>query len=336
MCKYINIFIYFIISIMEKILNNSEEVGRNAILSKNMQNFKKLLSICKECSKILMLCGEEMFENLGNTYQPLFQSYTETYSERNPDNEEDFNKVCIDIQNFLIEVSKIFDEKVKPEEKWKNQVIDWFVKEVFKLNDLFCDLNKKIREQEEGSILYSLYEKNDHFSGLNAVETYNITKDLYSAEWDNKRLWIFVYYSLLKMVDEEYRSLLGDVDEKKILKKEEFEEKIKNLFIGDFLGVKTYNSFCDNYDILKNKQIKLSEMKQKIGEMFDKEWNLKSGLYFRNLYMKNLKSFLDVYPCDSISYVVWEKVPDWLSQKYSQIKNVTRRAVKWLFGKKND
>ena len=299
---------------MRETLNSSEEKKLN--LFEKIQNLREVLDICKSCSEIsdlLMMYDESWrkensidwkLRRLGNKYQQLFDSY----AKKDIDNEEDFNERYENIQKFLIELSNIFDEKVNPAKRWNNQMVDWFFKKVFKLNDSFYELNREINDQRgvaRDTSRWS-FEDYDYNIRLGTAEIYrNMVKNLDFIKEDNKYLWIFVYYSLLKLMDEEFKKLLGTLDEKKIPTEEEFKEVYDSLFISDFIKISdvkkmnvhkitTYKDFCDNYDILKNKQRELCEMKQEVDKMFDKNWNLISNAELNGLHMKKLNSFLKV------------------------------------------
>ena len=79
--------------------------------------------------------------------------------------------------------------------------------------------------------------------------------------------------------DEAYEAAKEDIesivkDFKKLLIKinaKNFEEKSKNLFIMDSLNIKSYEDFCDKYDILKKRQKDLLDLEKEIDEYFDEE-----------------------------------------------------------------
>lgn len=279
--------------------------GKKLKLSENVQNLRNVLDICKGCpefSNLLVLEDEERLKgdasisgklrNLGEEYQRIF----DFYNEKDPNNKKDFNELYKNLQSFLVELAKIFDEKVKPEGKWKNKMLDWFVREMFKLDSSFYELNRGINDQKDVAFSLSHWMHEDDYSTkFNVAEMYNtVVKDFDLIKEDNKRLGIMVYYSLLKLMDEEFIKLLGKSDENKIPTEKEFGELSKNLFILDFINVKTYKDFCNKYAILKNKQRDLLDMKGLINEYFDEEKELKSDADLKKLHMKNLKSFLNV------------------------------------------
>ena len=312
---------------MRETLNSSE--GRKMNLNENIQNLRNVLGICKSCiisSPLLTLkdegringngslSGRLMALALGNKYKDLFSS-----GEMNPNDEEEFNERYMKVQKFLIELGKIFDEMVVPGSKWKNPIVDWFVKEMFRLNDSFYGLNRDIKEQTPSGISLNdwSYDDHDYIARFSFAEMYEtIIRDLDALKESNKHLWIILYYPLLKLMDEEFKKLLGALEEKKIPTEEEFKEWSKNLFIVDFFNIKTYEDFCINYNYLKKKQKELFDMKQQVEKYFDENWDLKSDVNFGALHMENLGSFLRV---PSIEKGI----------------NRTKHKIRKVFGKKN-
>ena len=124
----------------------------------------------------------------------------------------------MNIQNFLVELGKIFDEMVVPGSKWKNPIVDWFVDEMFRLNDSFYELNSGINGQKSTALFgfcWLFDDDVDSYAKFSTAEIYEkIIKDFDSKKEGNKRLWIVVYYSLLKLINKELEMLLGKVPEK--------------------------------------------------------------------------------------------------------------------------
>ena len=330
----------------------------------NVQNLGEILNICKKCPSILDLLFlkdverwktssiDAKLRELGNTYHPLFSSY----QEEKFDDEDKFNEMYKNVQNFLVELGKIFDEKVNAGEKWRNAMVDWFVKEMFKLNDSFYELNRDINAQKDAAFHQSTksYEDYGYSSVFSVAEIYNtMIKDFNFMKEGNKNLWLMMYRNLLWLINKELEMLLGgDIEKnenlengniedykneinkndnniseaeekifgiireelnrlyskKEIVSKEDiesivkdfkkllikinaknFEEKSKNLFIMDFLNIKSYEDFCDKYDILKRRQKDLLDLEKEIDEYFDEKWNLKSDVKIGNLHMEKLE-----------------------------------------------
>lgn len=295
---------------MRETLNPSE--GRKMNLNENIQNLRDVLDICKSCiisSPLLTLKDEGRIKGdgslsrklmdlaLGNKYEDLFSS-----GEINPNNEKEFNERYKKVQNFLMELGKIFDEMVVPGSKGKNPIVDWFVKEMFRLNDSFCELNRAINYQENAAFHVSAglnwdldYDCN-YNTNFSVPETYNgvISKFRIQKE-GNKRLWINVYRPLLELLDKELEVLLGKSwEESNPLSEGDFKKVSKDLFIMDYLNIRSYRDFCKKYGILKDKQKTLSELKQKIDKIFMERWDLKSDLNVGVLHMNDLESFLKV------------------------------------------
>lgn len=214
---------------------NSPE-KKNILSPRNVQNLREILNICKKCPSILDLLFlkdverwktgsiDEKLTKLGNTYHPLFSSY----QEEKFDDEDKFNEMYKNVQDFLVELGKIFDEKVNAGEKWKNEMVDWFVKEMFKLNDSFYELNRDINAQKDAVFHQSnkSYEDYGYNSVFSVAEIYNtIIKDFNLTKENNKRLWIMMYRNLLWLINKELEILLGgDIEKNENLENGDIED----------------------------------------------------------------------------------------------------------------
>lgn len=289
---------------MRETFDPSKEKG--IILPENLQNFRNLLDICwksSELSRLIALRDEEKMKGknsltgklgpLGNKYQHIF----DVYSKRNP-NKEEINEWLMNIQNFLIEFSKIIDEMVIPANKWKNDIVDWFVKKAFEINDSFYELNRNIKKQK-----YAAFSQNNWLSGddystkFSVAEMYNtVVKDYDVIKDDNKKLWIFVYRSLLKLTNKELKVLLGEVWEKKeILSEKDFEEILVNLksSFNDTLEEKAVLSKWDFGDLSK-------EFKRLLAKKADEKFKKISEKLFVMDYL-NIVSYEDF--CKKYDYL---------------------------------
>ena len=210
--------------IMRESPNLSE--NRNVVSPGKIKNLKRVLDICEkipEISDLLKLQDKEKrktsgigakLTKIGNDYYIKFKSY----KEEDFVDEKKFNEIYMAVQKFLAKLSKIFNEKVKAGEKWNNDMVDWFVKEIFKLNDSFCELNKKINDKKKvlsKEPWWLLYGWFNHGVNLSVLGTNNINNNYDFMKNDNKRLWIIVYRPLLKLINEELEILLGKISEKK-------------------------------------------------------------------------------------------------------------------------
>lgn len=294
-------------SSMWEALNSSME--KNFNLLESTQNLRRILGICKSCiisSPLLTskdekeVDGKDSLSGRLKTLEKDYQDIFDPNSEIDPNNEEEFNKYWKKIQSFFVDLGKIFDEMVVPGNKWKDQIVDWFVKEMFKLNDSFYKLNGDIKEKIALSSYLNDWSYDDEYDYIAIARSVfaemdeNMNRDFDVVKESNKYLWIIVYNSLLKLMDEEFKKLLGESDGEKIPTEEEFQELSKNLFIADFLNIKTYEDFCINYDYLKKKQRELFGKKQQVEKYFDENSDLKSEAGFEALHMGKLGRLLRV------------------------------------------
>ncbi len=289
---------------MRETFDSSKEKG--IILPENLQNFRKLMDICwesLELSRLIALRDEEKIrgENsltgklgtLGNDYQHIFDVYSKT----DPSKEE-INEWLENIQKFLIKLSKIIDEMVIPANKWKNDIVDWFVKKMFEINDSFNELNRDIKKQKYAAFSQNrwLYE-DDYTTKFSVAEMYNtVVKDYDAIKEDNKKLWIFVYRSLLKLTNKELKMLLGEVWEKKeILSEKDFEEVLVNLksSFNDTLEEKTVLSKWDFGNLSR-------ELKRLLAEKADEKFKKISEKLFVMDYL-NIVSYEDF--CKKYNYL---------------------------------
>ena len=306
------IFLYLLYSMTMESMHSLAE-KENSVLFEDPQNLENLLKICAgfygELADILLLKDKDRkiiskLTKLGNNYQEI--SNFNIKGNIKIKDKEDFDKCFKRIKSFFVELGKIFNDIIADAQKGKNEIVDGFVEEIFKLNDEFCRLNRNIKEQEDSAfyICSGINEYSDYnrFICKNYNDYNNISKKYKLDKENNKRLWINVYHPLLKLVNKELADLLGGIwEESGILSEEDFEIISKNLFIMDFLNIKSYKDYCNKYDIIKDKQKTLSKIEQEIDKMYDEKWNLKPGVNIESLHMKNLKRYLEVSFMDIIS-----------------------------------
>ncbi len=295
---------------MREMLNPSEEKNIDSVSFENLQTLENVLKVCdgfySDLTDLLLLRDEteergkntlrEKLRWLGNKYQEILVFH----AKKNYRTKEGFDKCFSCVQDFLVELGDLLTDIIGKTKRGENQLVDGFVEKMFELNDSFCELNRAINYQENAAFHVSLglnwdsdYSYNTNFG---VPETYDGVIGKFRVQKEgNKRLWVNVYRPLLELVDKELEDLLGKSwEEGKPLSEEDFKEVSKNLFIMDYLNIKSYKDFCKKYTILKDKQKTLSELKQKIDGIFMERWDSKSDLNVEGLHMNNLQSFLRV------------------------------------------
>lgn len=314
---FIYINMYIIVSLnfkllwyynMKEVLNPTEEKNIDSVSLEKFQAMEDVLNICdgfySNLTDLIMIRDEsvEKGENslrrklkwFGNKYQKILNFH----KEKNYETKKNFDECYASVQNFLVELGGILADLIEKTKKGENQLVDEFVEKMFELNDAFCELNRTIDSHENAAYHVSL--------GLNWDSDYNVnydTLEMYNAVFGkyrlqknmNKCLWINVYRPLLELVDKELEALLGKSwEESKPLSEKDFREVSNDLFIMDYLNIRSYKDFCKKYNVLKDKQRTLSKLKQKIDKRFDEKWNSKSEVDVEGLHMNDLQLFLKV------------------------------------------
>lgn len=283
------------------------------VLNFRINKFKKILPIYLDCYKrILNIFNQKNLEfkdGLIKELNCLIEWEKNNYEELQKLNNDEswykkldrdgFNQNFTNVKEFFSKLSKIFDEVVNG--KFTNSEQSFFnnfVKLMRNLNDLFIELFAKNDNDEKGGyvLIEYLYE-NDKF--LQTLQTNNETKKHMIFWKDILMLYIHVYSSLLNYISKELKNLLDESSRFKYIKlKRDFysdrELSIKyNNNYEDFcdfmwiLGIKSYEDLCNKYNILKEIQSEVNNLKQYVSNYFNIGWD------FDYSKMKNLRALLD-------------------------------------------
>lgn len=291
---------------MKEMLNPTEEKNIDSVSLEKLQALEDVLNICdgfySNLTDLIMIRDENVEKGkdslrrklkwFGNKYQKILNYH----KEKNYKTEKSFGECYACVQNFLVELGDILADVIGKTKRGENQLVDEFVEKMFELNDAFCELNRTIDSHENAAYHVSLVLNWDVDYNENYDATYKAIFDKYRLQKSmNKRLWINVYRPLLELVDKELEALLGKSwEETKPLTEKDFRKVSKDLFIMDYLNVRSYKDFCKKYNVLKDKQITLSKLKQRIDRKFEEKWNSKPEENVEGLHMKDLQLFLKV------------------------------------------
>lgn len=157
------------------------------------------------------------------------------------------------------------------------------------------DYNKGMRENDINIV-------NKEFFGemKEVLESLHMKKKWILSKWDIER------------IEKEFKNLLVKKNTKK------FESISKNLFIMDYYNIKSYEDFCNKYDILKKRQEDLLAFEREIDEYFDEEWNLKSDAKIDALHIEKLR-----HPDNILKKIAQtvKIIEEWLADLFSIKRN---------------